>query len=271
MYRIFICYLILIIPVTLFSQPYKRIVSLAPSLTMNLYYLDSKDALVGCTSYCEIAKADKKQIIGSIVSVNVEKIVSLKPDLVIAMAITKPAIIEKLKKMGIKVEVYQTPKSFDEICKQFLHLGTLVGKTAKAKTVISESVAKVEKIKSLHKNKLAGKVFFQIGANPIFSVLPHTYMNEFILFCGGTNIASDMSSGTIGRESVLQRNPDFIFIITMGLIGNDEKKQWLGFPNLSAAKRKRIFIIDSNLACTPTPVSFVKTLEIVSSLVSTHK
>ena len=263
-----IVFILFLFPTFVNSQGIKRIVSLAPSLTMNLYYLDAKDMLVGCTSYCEIAKPDKKEIIGNIVTVNVEKILSLKPDLVIAMAITKPSIIEKLRKCGIKVELFQTPRSFEEICKQFSQLGNMIGKKEKAATVIAQSKAKVDKIKALHQTSKPGKIFFQIGANPIFSVLPNKFMNEYILDCGGINIAADMHSGTISRESVLQRNPDFIFIITMGIIGDEEKKIWLKYPVMNAAKNKRIYIIDSNLACAPTPVSFAQTLEMVSKLLS---
>jgi len=263
-----LCFLFSIIG---FTQTVNRIVSLAPSLTMNVYYLESKQKLVGCTSYCEIAKPDKKEIIGSIVTVNIEKIVSLKPDLVIATSITKPAVIDKLRKMGIRVEVFSSPKNFEAICEEFLHLGTLIGKTEKAKAVIAESKAKVEKIKASHKTAKKSKVFFQIGADPIFSVLSNTFMNDYILYCGGVNIAADLKSGSIGRESVLQRNPDVIFIITMGITGDEEKKIWLNYPELTATKKKQIFIIDSNLACTPTPVSFVQTLEIVNKLLSSQK
>lgn len=251
----------------LFAAPIKRIVSLAPSLSMNLYYLDAKQELVGCTSYCEIAKPDKKEIVGSAVTVNIEKIVRLKPDLVVATTITSPETIDMLRKIGIRVEVFPIPKSFDEICTQFLKLGTIIGKEAKAKTVITETKAKVNKIKASHINGIKPKVFLQIGAKPLFTVIPNTFMNDYILFCGGVNIASDLKMGSIGREAVLKRNPDVIFIVTMGIIGEEEKAVWENYADLKAKKNKQIFAIDSNLACTPTPISFLKTLEQINSLI----
>jgi len=265
-------YLVLfLMPLFTMAQPFNRIVSLAPSLTMNVYYLDSKQKLVGCTSFCEIAKPDKKEIIGSATMVNIEKIVSLKPDLIVATLITKPEVLDKLRKLGIHVEVFSSPKDFNGICSQFLRLGMLIGKAEKAKAVIAESKANVDKIKAQHKGVAKQKIFFQIGSNPLFSVLSNTFMNDFILFCGGINIASEMHSGTIGRESVLKRNPDAIFIVTMGVAGDDEKAIWQRYGELSATKRKQIFIIDSNQACTPTPLSFVYTLEMINKLLYPKK
>ncbi len=257
---------IVFLPMMVFSQAINRIVSLAPSLTMNIYYLDSKQKIVGCTSYCEIAKPDKKEIVGSATTVNIEKIVSLKPDLVVAHSITKPEVIDKLRKMGLRVEIFNTPKSFDEICSQFLRLGIMIGKTEKAKSIIAQTKTRVETIKAKHKGKAALKIFFQIGADPLFTVMTNTFMNDYMLLCGGTNIAADLKAGSIGRETVLKRNPDAIFIVTMGIAGNEEKAIWQKYNQLSAAKRKQIFIIDSNQACTPTPLSFIATLETIDKL-----
>ena len=72
-----------------------------------------------------------------------------------------------------------------------------------------------------------------------------------------------MTSGTITREAVLVRNPDVIFIVTMGMLGPEQKREWERYPNLSAVKNKKIIIIDSNKACTPTPVTFAEALELI--------
>ena len=246
------------------AQPIKRIVSLAPSLTMNLYYLKAQDRLVGCTSYCEIAKKDKKNIVATAVKVNIEKVASLKPDLVLTTGLTDPETLESLRKLGLKVEVIQTAKSFAEICTQFQHLGKLLGKDAEANKVLERSKAAVERLRKECAGKAHPKVFFQIGAKPIFVVLPHTFMDDYITFCGGTNIAADLTKGTMTKESVLERNPDVVFVASMGLVGEDEKKIWASYPQLSAAKKKQIYVIDSNMACTPTPVSFVQTFEVIA-------
>ena len=104
-------------------------------------------------------------------------------------------------------------------------------------------------------------VFFQIGAKPIFTVISNTFMNDYITLAKCNNIAEDLKKGTITRESVLQQNPDIIFIVTMGIVGDNEKNIWESYTELNAAKNKKIFIIDSSIASTPTVLSFTETLE----------
>jgi iron complex transport system substrate-binding protein len=244
----------------------QRIVSLAPSLTMNLYYLEAQSQLVGCTSYCEIAKNDHKQIVANAVKVNLEKVVSLKPDLVVTTSLTDPETIQSLRKFGLRVEVFPGVKSFDDICAQFLRLGKLVGKEQKAISLINTSKAQVESLKKKVHAK-GSRVFFQIGSDPLFTVLTNTFMNDFILFAGATNIFAELSKGTITREAVLARDPDIIIVVSMGLAGEEEKKTWESYKQLKAVKKKQVFVIDSDLACTPTPVSFVKTFETIVKLI----
>jgi iron complex transport system substrate-binding protein len=250
-----------------FSQEAKRIVSLAPSLTKMLYLLNAQNELVGCTSYCYIPVNDKKEVVASAIDVNVEKILLQKADLVLATTITKPSILQSLEKLGIKVKVFPITNSFDEICNQLLALGKLTGKEDIAKTVIDKQKARLAVLqKSVPKGQTL-KMFFQIGAKPIFTVIPNTFMNDFITFAGGKNVASDLVHGTITRENVLLRNPDVIIIVTMGIVGNEEKTTWESYPNLSAAKRKKIFIVDADKACSPTPLDFVDTLEQLITLI----
>jgi iron complex transport system substrate-binding protein len=250
-----------------FGQTYQRIVSLAPSLTMNLYYLDSQDKLVGCTSYCEIAKPDNKPVVATAVKANIERILSLEPDLVLATSITSLETVTMLKKFGIRVEVFPTSKSFDEICDQFLLIRYLIGKSTLAESIIKETKHKVLQIQKGSNYNDPKKIFMQIGAKPLFVVIPNTFMDDYIRFVNGNNLAFDMTRGTITRESVVARNPDIIIIVTMGIIGEEEREIWKGFQGLNASKHDNIFIIDSNLACTPTPVSFLNTLELINNLI----
>jgi ABC-type Fe3+-hydroxamate transport system substrate-binding protein len=242
------------------STSAKRIVSLSPSLTKNIHYLGDEAELVGRTSYCKTNRSIP--IVASAVKVNIEKVVSVKPDLVLATSMTTPETVAILRKMGICVEVLPMPKSFDEICSQFLRLGKLIGKESKAKEIISTTRTKVNKMKATPTH--SRKVFIQLGANPLFGVITKTFMNDYMTFSGAKNIADGMTSGTITREAVLLRDPDVIFIVTMGILAQEEKKQWEKYPNLSATRLKKIYIIDSDKACNPTPVTFAETLELIS-------
>ncbi len=248
------------------AQQYKRIVSLAPSITKDIYYLHAQARLVGCTKYSVIARKENKTVVGSTVNVNVEKIVSLRPDLVLSTTITNPKYIELLRKFNIRVEVLKTPKSFNEICTQYTKIADLLGKKALAVQQVSAIKKELDKIKAKSsKDSVTNKVFFQIGANPLYAVTPNLFMNDYILFAHAVNVAGDLNNGLVSRETIVARNPGYIFIATMGIVGEQEKKIWEKFKDMNVVKNKKIFIIDSDLACIPTPQTFLKTMKIIST------
>ncbi|NOR76470.1 MAG: ABC transporter substrate-binding protein [Draconibacterium sp.] len=242
---------------------------MAPSITENIYLLGAQDKLVGCTSYCTQAVADGKEIIGTTIEVNVEKIFALQPDLILTMELTKSQDLEAMKKLGLNVELILTPKSFEEICVQTIHIGKLIGDEESAQKVIQETKQIVNDIKQksaqLHNKQ---KVFFQIGASPIFTVLQNTFMDEFILLNNAENIANGMTRGTMTRESVLVKNPDVIIVATMGGFGKEEQKIWKSYTGLEAAKNDKIFLIESEIACSPTPDNFAKAFTSVYQFLS---
>lgn len=238
----------------------KRVISLAPSITENIYLVGAQEKLVGCTSYCQQALNDGVPKVGSTIEINIEKVLVLKPDLVLAMKLTKPQDVEALRKLGVRVEVMETPRNFDEICWQTLHIAELLGKSKQARQVIDSARREVQTIIRLASSLPRRKVFFQIGANPVFTVLEGTYMNDFITFCNGINIARGMTRGTITREKVLAMNPDVMIIAEMGGFGESELEVWKEYSGITAIQRQRIFLIPSETSCSPTPVNFVKAL-----------
>ena len=111
--RVYFVLLLIFYAATSIAQArYQRIVSLAPSLTQSLYYLDAQERLIGCTSFCLAAKNDNKEVVASAVKANLEKIIAMKADLVL-WDLPIPEI-EALRKAGIRVELFQSPKSFWE-------------------------------------------------------------------------------------------------------------------------------------------------------------
>lgn len=248
------------------SQTAQRIVSLAPSLTKNLYFLGAQDQLIACTSYCTEALADNKTVVASAIKVNIEKTLSLHPDVVLVTTITAPETIEMLQKLGLRVEVFPNPLNFKEIGEQFVRMGKITGHENKAIEIVTESQQKVENLmKQLDRHKHPA-IFFQIGADPLFTVLTGTFMNDYITFAGGRNIAADLQHGTMTRESVLVRNPEYIFVVTMGITGQEEVQQWKQYRDLAAAKTGKIFIVDAEKACSPTPLTFTETFETIVNL-----
>lgn len=252
-----------------FSQNVYKVISLAPSITENIYLLGAEDKLVGCTSYCTQAVSDGVELIGSTVDVNVEKIFAMQPDLVLTMLMTKHQDLEAMKKLGLKVVVIPSPKSFDEICEQTIQIGKLIGSEDSAQKIIQQTKQTVDSLKQ-RCLEISGcpKIFFQLGANPIFTVLENTFMNDYILFCNGENIANGMAHGTMTRESILLKNPDIIIVATMGGFGKEEQKIWRSYKGMKAVQNEKVFLIDSETSCSPTPDSFAKAFADVYKFVS---
>ena len=241
----------------------ERIVSLAPSLTKNIYILHAEDKLVGCTSYCTIAVKDHKEVIGSAIAVNIEKTILLQPDLILATTITNPETIETFKKVGIKVIIFKTPVNFEEICSQFIDLGKITGTEKQASEIIGKTKQKLDSLKNTIPTGIKKKIFFQIGSNPVFTVLTNTFMDDFISFAGGENICADLKRGTVSREMVLLKNPDVIVISDMGGIGKQEMEIWNNYSDLNAVKNKNVFLVDSDKSCSPTPTDFISILKVI--------
>ena len=247
-----------------FSQ---RIISLGPSITEQLYLLKAQDRLVGCTIYCKRPKeAKSKEKVGTVVEVNLEKIIGLKPDLVLATSLTDFKAIKKLKNLGIEIVSFFPPKNFAEICEQFLELGKIIGKEKKAEEIISKAKDKINATKKKVKNLPKPKVFIQIGARPLFTVIGDSFVNDFIEFAGGVNIAQNLKSGFYSREKVIEANPNVIIIVTMGIVGEEEKGVWEKYLILEAVKNNRVYIIDSYKLCSPTPLSFADALEQITGI-----
>lgn len=245
----------------------QRIISLAPSLTEGLFLLGVEEKLVGVTTYCQRPPAaQKKEKIGSLTSVDLEKIFSLESDLVLAASLTNPKTIEKLKNLKIEVINFSPAKNFSQVCEQFLELGKIVGKEKRAKEVVSKAKNKVGLIKKKVKRLPRQRVFVQIGSKPLFAATKDYVVNDFIELAGGINVAYDLKSGLYSREKVLKDNPDVIIIVTMGIAGVKEKKTWKNYRALKAAKNNKIYIVDSYKVCAPTPASFVEGLEEIAKI-----
>lgn len=250
-----------LVALSVFAAP-KRILSLAPSATKSVILLGATNQLVGCTNFCEQPKGKKIPVVATAVQVNMEKALLLKPDLVLATSLTNPETVKKFQQMGIEVVNFVYPKSFDDLCDKFQTLGNKIGKKAEAEKIIADSRKQLAVVKNkVPKTSTKPKVFFQIGANPLFTAVPNTFMNDFILYAGSENIASDLKMGSITRETVLARNPDVIIVMLMGSMSKSERTKWMEYKNLKAVKNNRVFLMDDNKTCSPTPPLFVEALD----------
>ncbi|MBL7069425.1 MAG: ABC transporter substrate-binding protein [Candidatus Omnitrophica bacterium] len=240
----------------------QRIISLGPSITRQLYLLGVEDSLIGCTIYCEKPKeAKEKERVANAIDVNLEKVISLNPDLVLATSLTNPKAIKKIEALGIAVILFATPENFSQLCSQFAELAERLGKGERAQEILTAVKDKVYLLKERVEGFKKTRVFIQVGAKPLFTQTRDSFINDLIEFAGGVNIASGAKSGFYSREKVIEDNPEVIIITTMGITGEEEKNIWNKYKTLDAVRHNRIYILDPYKFCSVTPVSFAETLE----------
>jgi len=242
----------------------ERIISLAPSITSELYDLGLSEVLVGVTCYRpDVARS--KQVVGSLTKLNFEKIISLNPDLILASKDSNTrSDIEKLKTFALHVAVFDGCESFECMCREFSRLGSMLGRKDESEKIIEEAKERLRHIRSLISTQKPLKIFWQIGTSPLVSIGDDTFAGEYIRLAGCTNIFADVSARypRINIEEVLVRNPDVIFIVNEMGFGTTTSP-WKNIAEISAVRDRRIYLISADLVCQPTPQMFLKAFEAV--------
>jgi ABC-type Fe3+-hydroxamate transport system substrate-binding protein len=242
--------------------PPQRIVSLVPNVTEELYLLGVQDRIVGVTVYCQRPpQAQSKERVGAVVEVNVEKILSLRPDLVIASPLTDQKQIKKLRDLGVRIEIFKAPQNFEGLCTGFLRLAQLVGRGQEAREIIARAEGEL----AISKGKVEGlsrpRVFVQIGEKPLVVAGGDSFIDDVVSCAGGINIAHEVKTSVYSREEVVRRNPDIILIAKMGMAGEREKAAWVRYETIRAVQDDRIYTVDPYRFCSPTPLSFVESVK----------
>lgn len=249
----------------------QRIVSLGPINTENVFLLGAGNRIVGSTVYCVRPAAAKQTAkVGSVMQFSLEKLISLQPDLILATGFTQPQQLQQLQRLGLPVVQFQQPSSFSKSCAQLIELGGLLGLTNRANKIVEEIQIKVSRIEKQIASLDKPKVFLQIGASPLHGVIGNTFSDDYITFSGGINITKEQKSGKTNREKVLADNPDVIIIAIMGSetgIAAKEKTDWQHFDSITAVKSNHVHVINPDLACSPSPASFVDALRIICSFI----
>lgn len=196
----------------------ERIVSLAPNITEILFYLGIGDRVVGVTDFCDYPEeARKKEKIGGFINPNIEKIISLKPDLVIATKDgNNPISVERLKKFKIPVFVIY-PVDLEGVMKTILNISEFLDVREKGVQLVDEMKRKVEEIKKRVPNKKKKRVLLLYETSPLIASGPGTLADSLIKIAGGENVLSDspVRYPKINIEEVIVRKPDVIIITEM--------------------------------------------------------
>jgi len=238
--------------ITLEKVP-ERIVSLAPNVTEILFSLGLGDKVVGVTNFCNFPEEAKlKEKVGMLLNPNLEKIVSLKPDLIIwnTEGENKQTFI-RLSELGLKIFII-SPRSMESLFNSILNIGNICGRRMVAEELINIMKKKLNSIKERLQGVRKIKVLFLLDLKPLISVNRSSFHGELINFAEGENI-EELSSDRYPRiswEEIVKKEPEVIIISNHR---EDFKKLFIEFKNNPAVKatpaykHNRIFEIESDL------------------------
>jgi len=239
----------------------QRIISLAPSNTEILFALGLEDKIVGVTQYCNYPEAAKAKLrVAGYSAPDIEKVVSLEPELVLAEAIHEKTVLPALENVGLTV-IVMSAKSLDTVLHDITLVGQIMGKSKAAAQLVDDLSNRIKavtaKTEGLTPEQRLG-VLYVCWHDPIWTMGSETFIDDLIQKAGGTNIfAEDFEkSRVVSLEAVVARNPQVIVVSGMGatrdLIYNSIKTH----PRLSAVEavvKGRVYQIDGDLIERPGP------------------
>jgi iron complex transport system substrate-binding protein len=240
------------------AEPLTRVVSLAPSLTETSYEVGGGGVLVGATRYANHPEeATRLPRVGTYVALDIEKIVSLKPQLCLAIRDGNPkATVDRLESLGIPVYVFD-PQSLEEIIDTVVRLGSIYGTEEQSRTLASAYQKRLELIaRRVETIKAPSKVFFQIDAQPVISAGSNTFLHQLLIRSGAINLAADrVGYPRYSWEELLMLNPEVVLLASMGGGYSDQelRSKWEAWPQIPAVQGKRLHVVDADMFDRPTP------------------
>lgn len=246
--------------ISLQSEPY-RIVSLAPGNTEILFFLGLGDRVVGVTDYCKYPKEARLcPKIGGFADPSLEKIVALKPDLVLATGMHQQ-LLPQFEDAGLKVLVLN-PIKIGGIFADIRMVGRAAGIESKANALaqgLNDRVNAVSrKVAKIPENQRP-KVYYELWHQPLMSVGRNTIIGQIIEVAGGQSITDDCTEQypQISEEVIIARNPD----VMVNSYGHGDAKTpspaeiaaRKGWNNIAFVKTNRIYSINTDLLSIPGP------------------
>jgi len=251
----------------------QRIISLSPSNTEIVYALGLEDKLVGVTTYDNYpAAAQDKPKVSEYSNVDMEKVLSAKPDLILASTIHKNDVIPAFEKLGIAVLTLEA-ETVDGTIRDIELLGQLCGKSREAETLVARLKDRIQTITDKTSQLTTSqkpRVFFLTWHDPLWTAGSATVIDELMAKAGGVNIAADLNGHSqIDLESVIERNPQIIFV--MSSMGDQDTsynyiKGEPRFQATEALKNNQVYKVNSDIFGRTTP-RLVDGLETMAKLI----
>ena len=239
------------------NLPVKKAVSLAPNLTEIIYYIGAENQLIANTVYCDVPAAAKNKIkVGDLLSVDYEKIMSLKPDIVLmTVEGNSKSQYEKLKELGFAVFV-SNPRNPYGIMKTIIDFGKIFGKEKTAEKKANKFKNALDSISSVCKSFAGRKALFLISVKPLIAAGKNTFINSYLEICKLQNAVGESAIAypNINAEELLKQNPDLILLpekqrnLFEELIRSNEILE-----NVKAVSLKRILYVNPDLYFRPGP------------------
>ncbi|MFK5894503.1 MAG: cobalamin-binding protein [Pseudomonadota bacterium] len=232
-----------------------RIISLSPSITEMLFVAGAGKQIIGVVTYSDFpAQAKNITSIGSYNSLDLEKIINLKPDLIIAWKNGNPhKQVKKLKLLGYPVFLSE-PQNFKAIASNIRRYGILSGNIKQSQQQSMLFLKGINKLKQQYQHKSKISVFIQIWNKPIMTVGAQHIISQVIQLCGGKNIF-DSSEITLTPdiESIIQHKPELILSTGMANIATKWLKRWEKWTMIPAVKNNHLYSTNPDLLVRHSP------------------
>lgn len=236
-----------------FARPPQRIISLTPHLTELLFAVGAGAQLVGVDSasdYPQVAQALPR--VGDYSRINFERILALKPDLVIVwVGGNRAADIHGLKRLGLPVLHTQAIR-LDDVARLLRLIGQASGHAGEGEAAARDYSTRLAALQVRATQKLPVSVFYQVWDRPLMTVGGTHWISDALALCGARNVFADLraASPVVSREAVLRRAPE---LIVSGSDAPDVRRQWQHFASLPAVKNNAFVRVDADLLHRPTP------------------
>jgi len=240
----------------------ERIISLAPSNTEILFALGLGDRVIGVTDFCDYPpEALEKESVGGPwgTSIDVEKIIALQPDFILAEEVNGIEVINTLAGLGFKL--FGTKSTdLDDLLDDIKTVGQITDKEAEADELIAQMTSKIRAVTGRTTWLLPEEkptVLHICWHDPIYTSGQGTFVHDLVDKAGGVNIFGDLEGWpAVSIEAVITRDPEVIIVTAMGGTGSTTW-DWVNseprLKDLSARKNDRIYYIESNWLERPGP------------------
>jgi len=238
------------------KQAAQRIISLTPHLTELMFAAGAGSHVVGTvefSNYPEAAKAIPR--IGDSALLDLERIVALKPDLILVWQHgSAQRQLDKLLSLGIPV-FYNQPDRLLHVARSIEKFGRLAGTEAVASTVARAFLAREAELRRRYAARPPVRVFYQIWEKPLMTINDDHLISDVIRLCGGQNVMGGLKqlAPVISTEAVLEADPEVIAGATAEPNMRDNLDNWKAWPRILAVQRDNLFVIHTDLISRHTP------------------